>query len=356
MKLIPFSQSVIEHRPNYIALGHYLVLSVFLLCTYKPAFSQSNIATTIDKPAMLIGDHAVLSIVVTYPAGGAVEDVDYSVLDELENFEVLNAEQQEKNGDNGNQQTLLNLSFTCWEAGTYDIPPIPVLLKDQAGEIQQSQSTAVSIQVATIPVEQDSVKLMPIKGIIDEPLNFRDVLPYLIGLVILLGIGLAAYLMRKKKTETTVLPPPTLLPAHQFSMEQLQQLEGKKLWQKGEVKQYHSRLTYILREYLYYRYDINALEQTTDEISAALKDKQLIPSLLDQLEPLLQTVDLVKFAKAEPPASFHTEAMEQVKAFVQNTQTEQLQVAIAHDGTISKYIPPLPSEALDNEPTDDQET
>ena len=355
MKLIQYSKSVHEHRAYSIAFRYYVALSVFLLFFYQIGFSQSNIATTLDKPAILIGDHAILSIVVTYPAGGSVEDIDYSVLDELENFEVLNAEQQEKEGDNGSQQTLINLSFTCWEAGTYDIPPIPISLKDQTGKLQQSQSTAASIQVATIPVEQDSVKLMPIKGIIDEPLNMRDLVPYLIGLLLLLGIGIAAYFMLRKKDKIPVLPPPTLLSAHDFSMKQLQQLESDKLWQKGAIKQYHSRLTHILREYLYYRYDINALEQTTDEISVALKEKQLIPSLLDQLEPLLQTADLVKFAKAEPPATFHTEAMEQVKAFVQETKTEELQVAIAHDGQISKYVPPLPSEELDQEPTDDQE-
>ena len=39
-----------------------------------------------------------------------------------------------------------------------------------------------------------------------------------------------------------------------------------------------------------------------------------------QLPEMLRTVDLVKFAKAEPPATFHTDSMENVRNFIEQTK------------------------------------
>ncbi|MCB0615949.1 MAG: hypothetical protein KDC75_21675 [Phaeodactylibacter sp.] len=46
---------------------------------------------------------------------------------------------------------------------------------------------------------------------------------------------------------------------------------------------------------------------------------------------MLRTVDLVKFAKAEPPPTFHAEAMEKVSGFVEQTKDEALEVELPPD-------------------------
>lgn len=56
-----------------------------------------------------------------------------------------------------------------------------------------------------------------------------------------------------------------LLP-HELALQKLVALQQQKLWQKGDVKPYQSELTFIIREYLENRFNIQALESTTDEI------------------------------------------------------------------------------------------
>ena len=279
--------------------------------------------------AILIGDQSLLSVIVTYPANNSIEKIDFSVLDDLNKLEVLNAEQLDKGAGGNNTQTIIELTITCWEEGTYEIPPIPIRLLDENGNTQNTQSEAQVLNVGTIPVEQDSLRLMPIKEIINEPLNFRDILPYLIGLVILAIIGLIIYFSKRKKETPPPPPPPISVLVHELALQRLQELDKQQIWQKGDIKLYHSELTRILRAYLEHRYAINALEITTDEIVQSLQQKGMEEDMREQLTSLLRTVDLVKFAKAEPPASFHSQAKENVDTFIQETKDEEMRVILA---------------------------
>lgn len=86
------------------------------------------------------------------------------------------------------------------------------------------------------------------------------------------------------------------------------------------MKEYHSELTYILREYLESRYGIQALEQTTSEILEQLREADFDKSHSVNLASLLQTADLVKFAKAQPPVEFHEQAMLDAEIFIRATK------------------------------------
>ena len=83
-------------------------------------------------------------------------------------------------------------------------------------------------------------------------------------------------------------------------------------------------MTYIVREYLEGRYGIQALEQTTDEILGQMKGIQLSAELVPKMTRLLQTADLVKFAKAEPPADYHDNAHALGEEFVRATKQSVL--------------------------------
>ena len=100
------------------------------------------------------------------------------------------------------------------------------------------------------------------------------------------------------------------------------ELEQSDLLDNGEVNAFQTQLTYILREYLEGRYDIHALESTTDDILTSLRSIGVPDEWRVQLRQMLQTADLVKFAKAEPPLGFHVEALYSVKTFVEQTKEE----------------------------------
>jgi DNA-binding transcriptional regulator GbsR (MarR family) len=112
---------------------------------------------------------------------------------------------------------------------------------------------------------------------------------------------------------------------HITALKELEKLKVKKLWQNGQVKQYYSELTDILRTYIDGRYDINAMEMISSDILKELEGKELPEQLRKELEQTLGIADLVKFAKMEPLPDDHDRCFKQAVNFVQET-AEQLTV------------------------------
>ena len=76
----------------------------------------------------------------------------------------------------------------------------------------------------------------------------------------------------------------------------------------------------IIREYLENRYDVPALESTTEEIVQNISKANLNMSDVDSLKRILQVADLVKFAKAKPDESIHESFMNEAEGFVKRTK------------------------------------
>src|SRR5690606_15598023 len=81
-----------------------------------------------------------------------------------------------------------------------------------------------------------------------------------------------------------------------------------------------SRLSDILRAYLEYRYDVQALESTTDEISDLLADLKINNELKNRLLETLRLADFAKFAKATPMPEQNIRSIENAKSFVDRTK------------------------------------
>lgn len=129
--------------------------------------------------------------------------------------------------------------------------------------------------------------------------------------------------MRSKKSATTSAPTPEAEPEalpHIRAFQQLDALHQARLWQAGKVKTYHSALSDIFRTYLEGRYQIPAMEETTDEILDALRNRGLPANILTEIEPTLRMADLVKFAKHRPSDTDHNMAWDAVHRFVERTR------------------------------------
>lgn len=311
---------------HWRAATRVLWVSLLLWVAGAPVLAQPSVGATLSQPEILIGDQVTLTVVASYGAPVEVKSIGFDILNREPRLEVLDAKRFEKEGENGVRITEVEIRLTCFDSGYYFIPPIPVVY-EQKGRQDTVSTTELALRVNTIPVTADSLQIQPIKGIIGEPANFRDFLPYLIGLaVVLLAVGVLLYLRRREQPPPPP-PPPRKVAAHLLALEQLEALKKRKLWQQGAVKEYHSELTRILREYLEQRYNIIALERTTGEIIQQLQPKlDMDTAMKGQLRDLLQTADLVKFAKAQPPATFHSEAMDSVVEFVNRTRREELLV------------------------------
>ncbi len=109
------------------------------------------------------------------------------------------------------------------------------------------------------------------------------------------------------------------LPAHVIALNELEDLRLKKLWQAGKVKEYYTVMTDVIRVYLEDRFDINAIEMTTDEILAVMRKQNLESKVQQKLRQTLILADLVKFAKENPLPLDNDNSLSDSIVFVEET-------------------------------------
>lgn len=286
-------------------------LMCFMMVLFFSANGQVRVRALVDSTTMLIGDQVHLQLEVTPSAGVRVADPYWPPNNDTLEFLALSK------WDTLSTGTLIYKAvFTLWDTGYQEVPPIGVPYSGNG--ISDTAWTERLIMEVLPPT--DSLNLNDIKDIVREPALISDYLPYLLGVGVVILIALAIWFYRRPTKPKKEVPPPPPPKPHEVALEKLAQLKAQKLWQQGEVKGYHSELTYIVREYLEGRFGIKALEETTDEIQDQLRKRNLPAELQQQLERILETADLVKFAKAQPTAEFHEHAFQSVQAFVERTR------------------------------------
>ncbi len=294
-------------------------LFLFYLFFAVKAAAQVSGKATVDSTRMLIGDQMRLRIEVSADKGVQLLPFDRNAIAADSVFEVLDESRWDTLGTAGDRLRLQkNLLFIAWDSGMHRLPALPIAYK--LGERVDTFFTKdIPMQ---IDLPQVDTTLADIKPILEEPLKIQDFIWYIVGLLALVAVIVLMLYLRKRKK---MAPPPPSAPVlqllpHELALQQLEQLKQQQMWQEGNVKGYHSALTYIVREYLEGRYGIQALEQTTDEMLAQLRSGEFDMSLSQRLGEVLQTADLVKFAKAQPTPEFHERAMDVARSFILETK------------------------------------
>lgn len=184
---------------------------------------------------------------------------------------------------------------------------------------------SLTIEVADVDnVDTTRLDIRDIASTLDEPVTFDEVLPWLLSIlaaVALIGlltfIGIRIYQRRKADQPILGRPQAPAKPADQRALDSLEVLRQKQLWQQGKHKAYHTELTDILRRFLEECYSIPSTEMTSDQTLDAFCDTKVCSEeTRSLLAHILQTADMVKFAKSEPLPHEHDRSMADAKAFV----------------------------------------
>ncbi len=313
-----------------------LFIILCLLCIFTSIKAQApKITASLDRYEIEVGEQVKLQLIAEYAPDMQVQfpllKLDSELIEVAEIGDIDSASLE-----SGLIRNLQVIRVQAWDTGQYVIPSMRFSYINPDKNIKGQFATEELTFFVTSPLEnalptpnpQDSAAvagadIRDIKGIKDVPFTWRDAIPYLLmALVALLILGGLYYWWRKRKQKeasaAAYIPPPR--PAHEVAFEKLQFLEGEKYWQQGEVKKYYSELTNIVREYLEGRYNILALESTTDEILQDLKEEEFEGELWNKLKDMLQTADLVKFAKAKPDIEKHPHYLANAKEIVRATK------------------------------------
>jgi hypothetical protein len=214
------------------------------------------------------------------------------------------------------------LTLTSFDSGYWAVPPVKFVVNGDT-----ILSNPFLLEVHDVALGEDA-ELSVIKEPIDVPFSLMEWLAenYIL-LILALGMLIAWYLMWRyaKKAmlnKNEVVEKIPLRPAHEIALEKLEKLKEVKLWQNGKIKEYHSQLSEIAREYIELRFSIMAMEMTTEEIMLFLRHKDIQPKDKEILKSSLLLSDLVKFAKEVPLAAENELCWDQIKDFVKHTKIE----------------------------------
>lgn len=280
---------------------------------------EIGLSAQTDSTRFRIGDRIILHVHGRVPPN--VESIAPAVADSIGPFEITGS------GRSGTDPDWTFYLMTI-DTGRMFIPPIPFAYRVKGDTSQrQAFTNPVSLTVAGVTVDSQG-EIKDIKPPLSAPWKFEDFLPYLIGLVVLVAAGLAYYYYRKKKRQRESLKETVRLaiPPHREALAALRLIEEKKLWQQGRVKQYYSEVTEVIRTFFERRWQIVALELTSDEILQQMKHIRESEKVWKQMQSFFTTADLVKFAKYEPSPAEHESEMQWAYEIVRS------------------MIPPLPSE------------
>ncbi|PJB15439.1 MAG: hypothetical protein CO118_03475 [Flavobacteriales bacterium CG_4_9_14_3_um_filter_32_8] len=306
-------------------LKKILFLFIFLFGSFSLFAQNINVNASIDTNFLLIGEQTQITLKVQYRLDGEpvvlkfpeLKDTISTKAIEIVYSSAVDTSYPDKNDLSLVEQTK-KITITSFDSGYYEIPYFEFIINNQT-----YQTGPLQIQVQ--PMEVDTAKaIFDIKEPLEEPFSIIDWLKenwVWIAIVLVLLIGfIVLYRYLKNRPEPIVEEIVPEIPYYIITLEKLEKLKEDKLWQAGKVKLHHSEISEILREYLEKRYEVKALEHTTDEIIQSLRFHPIDANLLSQLNQLLILADMVKFAKEQPLPEENDRCLNNAIEFVNHTK------------------------------------
>ncbi len=311
-------------------ISSLIILLVLFFVTNTWAQKTPKVSASIDKSeqdTVLIGDWIKLSLEAEFDAQyridwppineqvGDFEVVEMGSIDTLAKGDVTRLQQQ--------------VIITAFDSGFFEIPPFEFIYANRA---KQQVAGKITTQAMTLPVFSLSINpeedIKAIKDPLEVPLTFREKMMYALMALGALLFLLALYFIIRRlmyPKEEVEKEPEIILPPHEIAFKKLKELEGERMWQRGQIKKYYSELTDIVREYIENRYKIPALEMTSDEIITRLRKENVSKRVCNKLRDMLSMADLVKFAKSKPGVDVNTQSLIDADVFIRKTKKlEQL--------------------------------
>ena len=305
---------------NHIVLQRRWLFGCLLLCFSFFGYAQvaPNIKTQVDTTFIKIGEQVLWTVSVDADSTAQVIFPEGQTFSPLETVEAFATDTTRKE----DYLTLIkSYALTQFDSGSYKLPTQRIEVNGQG-----FFTDSMRIEVANVPVDTLNQKMYDIKPLIVVEKSYSNWWKILLGIILGFAIlgGLFYWFVFRKKPLTEE-EKVALLPPYDRALLELKKLENSKYLIQDEYKKYYSELTDIVRSYLEEDAHVSALESTTDQLIDKLEmmtdagELELDKDTISQFKRILQTADLVKFAKSKPETSVAEKDRKSIEQIVVKT-------------------------------------
>lgn len=301
---------------------------VTIACALPLVLAAQVPQAVLDTAVLRIGEQATLTLRVDLITG--TPTVQWPVIGDtlMRHVEVVRRsavdtirfEDQQDPGYRLEQELII----TSFDSGFWAIAPFQFMIDGRSIGTEPLLLEVRSMELDSAGAVRD------IRDIIEPPFNIvywlQDHAWWVGGSLALavLATLLWSYFRTRVRAPTEAVVPGNAIPLHERVLNELRTLEAERVWQQGLHKVYHSRLTDLLRGYIEERYQVPALERTTDELLHELRVSPLTGDQRTQLANMLRLADMVKFAKATPTPAENERMMSAAMRFVRDTSASAI--------------------------------
>lgn len=273
-----------------------------------------------DTASILIGEQIQMRVKCTVNAGQKVKFPSYSPQQQIvQGVEVVgNGSIDTLVLNNGKRLELTRrYTITSFDSAMYQIPPFKVEVDGKA----YASRNGVGLKVSTVAVDlQHPEKFNGPHAVVEQPFEWSWTMWLCALLCVAMLAAVVALAVRltdpKLITRRVIINPPT--PAHITAIYNIEQIKRKPA---DDVKLYYMKLTEALRTYIEKRFGFNAKEMTTNEIVRHLYETNN-EEAMTELKSVLETADLVKFAKHKTTLTEQDQSLMSAMSYVQTTKQE----------------------------------
>ena len=309
-----------------------------MICVGVSTAHAQGVEARIDSVQMMIGEQTMLHITATVKEGQRVQFPNPSKLNARPaSLEVVGQPRIDTvESSNGYLEVTQHLTLTAWDDSLYYIPA-------QKVRIGNKEYSTKSLALKVLTVEVDTVHTNQFYGpndVQDNPFSWTEwsSLFWFACLTALLYVAcwLAYIRLKSKKPISFKVRIRKIVPPHQKALNIIEKVRSEKPDVADSVgqKMYYTQLTDALRQYMEERFGFNAMEMTSAEIVAELRNYG--DTELQELTSLFETADLVKFAKYTAGVSENDKNLLSAVAFINDTKQENVPMEERIEPTISE--------------------
>lgn len=288
------------------------------------ASAQTEVVARLDSASILIGEQTNLTVSVKARQGAKIVFPVYRSKQLLNSdLEVVSSRKDTLEQEDGQQTITCTYTLTGWNSKKATVPSLNVEVDGK------------NFSTKAIPLRVDSLRvyigkqtpMQPADDVKNNLFSWGELLPCLGWSVFAVLLLVLAYYLHlrlrdnKSLVRLTRVKKPKL--PHERALDNIKSILLKAEDENGDQKTYYTQLTDVLRQYLEDRFDINAKEMTTAEILSQLR-KEDDRDKMQELKEVLETSDLVKFAKYSTQVNEKTMYLNHVVKFIEDTKTETI--------------------------------